>query len=101
MLSTYALNGLREYVKSTLAYAKYKIGSTYYQEKLTDVTVRSDGKVRVEFTINPTVKGEIKIAEVQLYNTAGQLWWSKTESITRKTSQEGIYYRVTINITEE
>lgn len=94
MLSTYALNGLREYVKSTLAYAKYKIGSTYYQEKLTDVTVRSDGKVRVEFTINPTVKGEIKITEVQL-------WWNKVESITRKTSQEGIYYRVTISITEE
>ena len=30
MLSTYALNGLREYVKSTLAYAKYKIGSFYF-----------------------------------------------------------------------
>ena len=101
MLSSEALKGLREYVKSTVAYAKYKIGSTYYQEQLTDITIKSDGKVRVEFTINPTVKGEIKITEVQLYNTAGQLWWSKSESITRKTSQEGIYYRVTITISEE
>ena len=44
---------------------------------------------------------EVKVTEVQLYSTSGELWWSKAENITKKSKKEGIYYRVTINILEE
>ena len=40
------------------------------------------------------------MTEVQLWNTSGELWLSKTENISRKDSQEGIFYRFTIDITE-
>lgn len=101
MLSAAALNGFRNHVKNTVAYAKYKIGSTYYESKITDITISNDGKVKIEFTLNPSVSGEVKVTEVQLYNTSGELWWNKTENLTKKSRQEGIYYRVTINILEE
>lgn len=49
MLSAAALAGFRNYVKNTVAYAKYKIGSTYYRSEITDITISSDGKVKIEF----------------------------------------------------
>ena len=101
MLSAAALAGFRNYVKNTVAYAKYKIGSTYYRSEITDITISSDGKVKIEFILNPSESGEVKVTEVQLYSTSGELWWSKVENITKNSNKEGIYYRVTINILEE
>ena len=80
---------------------KYKIGSTYYRAEITDITINGDGKVKIETVLNPPVSGEVKVTEVQVYNTSGELWWSKAENITKKAKKEGIYYRVTINILEE
>ena len=78
-----------------------KYGSTYYRSEITDITISSDGKVKIEFILNPSVSGEVKVTEVQLYSTSGEFWWSKAENITKKSKKEGIYYRVTINILEE
>ena len=71
MLSAAALTGFRNHVKNTVAYAKYKIGSTYYRSEITDITISSDGKVKIEFILNPSVSGEVKVTEVQLYSTGG------------------------------
>ena len=71
------------------------------QSEITDITISSDGKVKIEFILNPSVSGEVKVTEVQLYSTSRELWWSKAENITKKSKKEGIYYRVTINILEE
>lgn len=101
MLTTAALNGFKDHVKRTVAYAKYKVGSTYYDAKITDIYVKKDGKVAIDFTIDHPTSGNIKVTEVQLYNTSGILWCSKTENIERKSSQSGIFYRFTINIYEE
>lgn len=101
MLSATALAGFRNHVKNTVSYARYKIGSVYYRSEITDITIGKDGKVKIEFTLNPSASGDVKVTEVQLYNTSGELWWSKAENITKKSKKEGIYYRVTINILEE
>ena len=47
MLSAAALAGFRNYVKNTVAYAKYKIGSTYYRSEISDITISSDGQVKI------------------------------------------------------
>lgn len=101
MLTATALTGFRNHVKTTVAYIKYKIGSIYYRAEITDITINGDGKVKIETVLNPPVSGEVKVTEVQVYNTSGELWWSKAENITKKAKKEGIYYRVTINILEE
>ena len=100
MLTADALTGFKEHVKKVVAYAMYKVGSTYYRADVTNIYIDSGGKVAVEFVIDHIVSGDITVTEVQLWNTSGKLWLSKTENISRKDSQEGIFYRFTIDITE-
>lgn len=100
MLTAEAFNGFKEYVKRTVAYARYKVGSTYYQTNLTKVYTDSGGKVSIEFQAGNEVSGNITVTEVQLFNTSGNLWLSKTESLQRKSTQEAIWYRFTIDIQE-
>lgn len=100
MLTTDAMNGFKDHVKKTVSNALYKINSSYYRAAITDIYVDSTGKVAIDFTIDPTMSGTVKITEVQLYNRSGKLWLTKTENITRKSTQEGVFYRFTIEITE-
>lgn len=99
-LTAAAIEGYKEYTKKTIAYAQYKVGSTYYRTNITSVFIQSDGKVAVDFLIDHTVPGDINIVEVQLYDTSSRLWLSKPENILRKNVQEGILYRFTFTIQE-
>lgn len=101
MLTTNALNSLRNHLKNSIAYAKYKVGSTYYKAQIETAEVLADGRIAVTFIIDHTVAGNITVTEVQLYDHSGVLWASKAESITRKDAQEGILYRFRFTIQEE
>lgn len=100
MLTTTALTALKNCIKNNIAYARYKVGSTYYRSEITDAYIMDDGRVAVTFLIDHTLSGNITITEVQLCDHNGSQWAKKTESITRKATQEGILYRFTFTITE-
>ena len=101
MLTSSALNSLRNHLKNSIAYARYKVGSTYYQAEIQAAEVLADGRIAVTFIIDHTVAGNITVTEVQLFDHNGTLWASKAESITRKDAQEGILYRFRFTIIEE
>lgn len=98
MLTTAAINSFKTHIDRTIAYAKYKIGSTYYQMPIHKREILSDGRVAVYFTINTT--GAATISEVQLYDTSGQLWASKSENVVVASVQNGVLYRFTFSIQE-
>lgn len=100
LLTSKAIEGFRSYVKRTVSYAKYKIGSTYYKVKIDNITVDSTGVVRISFMINPDVSGNVKITEVQLYDDNNDLWFTKPVSLDMSTVAEGFYYLVKFHITE-
>ncbi len=100
MLTSNALTGFKNYVKRTVAYAKYKIGSSYYRAELTNVEVDSAGKIRIEFVMDPQIAGSVTITAVQLYDAENNLWLETAANVTRKSTQEGVFYRFTINIYE-
>lgn len=100
MLSEFALNSIRTHLKNSIAYAKYRVGSTYYQADIEDAAILDDGRVSITFIIDHTVAGDITVTEVQLYDSSGNLWASKAESILRQAVQEGILYRFSFTITE-
>jgi len=100
MLTTTALTALKECFTENISYAKFKIGSTYYQTPIQSAEILADGRVAITFLIDHTVSGNITVTEVQLYDYSGRLWASKVESITRKAVQEGILYRFAFTITE-
>ena len=100
MLTNNALNSLRNHLKNNIAYARYKVGSTYYQAEIQTAEVLADGRIAVTFIIDHTIAGNVTVTEVQLYDHNGQLWASKSESITRSAVQEGILYRFRFSVTE-
>lgn len=98
MLTTAAINSFKTHIDRTIAYAKYKIGDTYYQVPIHKRETLSDGRVAVYFTINTTGAGTI--TEVQLYDTSSQLWASKSENVVVASVQNGVLYRFAFSIQE-
>lgn len=101
MLTTHALDSLRKYLKNSIAYARYKVGNTYYDAEIQTAEVLNDGRVSITFVIDHTVAGNITVTEVQLYDRNGKMWANKAESITRRDAQEGVLYRFRFTIVEE
>lgn len=100
MFTENAMLGFKKYIQRTVAYAQYKVGSTYYRTDIKKIEINKDGKVEIDFIVDHTLPGDIKITEVQLYDNESKLWLSKPESITRKARQEGVFYRFTIDVRE-
>lgn len=101
MLTNDALGSLRNHLKNSIAYARYKVGSSYYKADIETAEILADGRIAVTFIIDHTVAGNITVTEVQLFDHNGVLWASKAESITRQDAQEGILYRFRFTIQEE
>lgn len=95
-----ALNAVREFVRSNIAYAKYKVGSTYYRAEIIEKELLADGRISITFLIDHTVAGNITVTEVQLFNHSDVRWAYKAVSITRRDAQEGILYRCRFTVTQ-
>lgn len=99
MLTSAALTGYRNYTKRVVSYAKYKIGSTYYESKIESVKTLPSGIVEISFMIE-LESGSGTVSEVQLYNTDNELWLSKAESLKLSDVSEGFLYVVRLDIKE-
>ena len=97
MLTSAALTGYRNYTKRVVSYAKYKIGSTYYESRIESVKTLSSGIVEISFMIE-LESGSGTVSEVQLYNTDNELWLSKAESLKLSDVSEGFLYVVRLDI---
>lgn len=100
MLTDTALQSMRNHLKNAIAYAMYKVGESYYRAEIQDASLLTDGRIAITFIIDHTIAGNMTVTEVQLYDHNGQMWASKSESITRSAVQEGILYRFRFSVTE-
>ena len=91
LLTSAAIQGYRDYTKRRIAYAKYKVGSTYYKVPIESVTTTSDGMLEIAFKIELS-SGSGEVSEVQLYDTDNQLWLSKAERLKMDSVAEGFSY---------
>ena len=101
LLTSKAIQGYRDYTKRTIAYAKYKIGSTYHKTKIESVDLTGDGLVEIAFKIETATTGAAKVTEIQLYDTNNELWLSKQESLKMDSVAEGFYYVCQLEISEK
>lgn len=99
LLTNAAIQGYRDYTRRIIAYARFKIGSTYYKSLIESVEMTSGGTVEIAFKIE-LASGAGEVTEVQLYDTDNQLWFSKTERLKMDSVAEGFLYVVQLNITE-
>lgn len=86
------LTAKRNEIKNDVSYARYKVGSTWYQAAIQNAQVLNDGRVEVTFLIDHTVSGNITVTGVELYDHNGVRIGSKNVSITRADATEGILY---------
>lgn len=86
------LDGKRKQIGNDVAYARYKVGNTWYKADIQKAEVLNDGRVEVTFVIDHTVSGNITVTGVELYDHNGARIGSKTVSITRADATEGILY---------
>lgn len=100
MLTVTAIEGYKYYTEQTIDHAQYRIGSTWYNVAVSRKERMPDGRVAVYFPIIPAAS-TVTISGVRLYDTKGNLWAEKTESIKLASAQEGVLYRFTFDIHEE
>jgi hypothetical protein len=102
LLQPTAIQGYKEYTRVTIAYARYKVGGTYYRVPDANLTKSylPDGRLAVSLLIDHTVPGNITIKEIQLFDTNNNLWLVKPENIMREDVTAGVLYRFTFDFTE-
>lgn len=86
------LAGEREKIKQSIAYARYKVGNTWYKGKIEKADVLPDGRIEAVFLIDHTVSGNITITEVELCDFNGKRIGNRTVNIERKNVTEGVLY---------
>jgi hypothetical protein len=101
MLTPEALNDIKEFTLNRIAYARYKIGSTYYNAIINDKEITAGGVVRVQFPIIPQAPATVRVTEAQLINTNSKVWAIQAVSIDIETVQTGILYWFEFNVEEK
>ena len=100
MLDETGFVALRNYIKRRVAYAQYRVGSTWYKTTLSDVTINSEGRVRVQLNVNAE-ESSIRVNRVELYNTEAQLWAHQDCDLPLKQGQTGIFFWFDFTFREE
>ena len=97
MLTKAAIDGYKEYTRADIAYARYKIGDSYYRAEIQSKEYLADGRLAVKILIDHPAPGNLTISEIQLFDTNNNLWLSKPENIMREDVTAGILYRLTFD----
>lgn len=100
ILKAKAIESFKKHIERNTAYAKYKIGNTYYKVPIHRRERLPDGKIAVFFEIEPNAPSAVYITEVQIYDTDNELWASKTENIEIESVQDGALYRFAFDFKE-
>lgn len=100
MIDPYGFADLRNYIKRRLSYARYRIGSTYYQAEINDISVQADNTVRVVLDISPPETG-VTVSRIELYNTDSQLWAHQDCRISIGEGQTSILFWFDFTIVEQ
>ncbi|CCJ32901.1 hypothetical protein [Caloramator australicus] len=98
MLTSNALQKLKDFIRDNVSYGKYRIGTTYYQVPIHNIEIVDD-KVNIYLLLDNTITGTVTINQFQLYDKDNNLFAEKTESITKNDTQ-GILVKFSITVQE-
>ena len=100
MLTESAIRGFKEHTRVDIEKARYKVGGTYYDAVIQSKEYMSDGRLAVKILVEPPGNNTVTVSEIQIYDTAGNLWLKKAENIVRESVSTGILYRFTFDFKE-
>lgn len=94
-----AYKGLVSHTHKEIASAKYKIGGKYYEATISSIEEK-DNLLEFYLQFNPSIESEVTITEIALYDTSGEVFYSKAENIKFSPLNEGVMVKLTINFME-
>lgn len=97
MIQNAAFQDIRAYMKKRLSYAQYRVGTVWYRAEITDISILSNGTVRVK--IDKAASG-ITINRVAVYNSIGEQWAYQDCNIQVSGDQTGFLFWFDFTITE-
>lgn len=102
MLTQAAIRGFKEHTRVDIDRARYKVGNgnTYHDAKILSKEYLGDDRLAVKLLIEPPESGTVTVTEIQLFDTANNLWLSKQENVVREDVTAGILYRFTFDFKE-
>ena len=100
MIDGAGFEDLRRYITKRVSYARYRVGSTWYETYLSKVKILSNGTVRVQININ-SGGSAITVNRVELYSTDRQLWAYQNVNIGLAANQTGILFWFDFTLREE
>lgn len=86
------LTSKRKQISTDFAYARYKVGNSWYKANIEKAEVLPNGRVEVTFIIDHTVTGNITVTSIELYDHNDVRIGYRPVSITRGDATEGILY---------
>ena len=99
MIDAAGLADYKNFTKNRIAYARYRVGSTFTQVYLSSCEILNTGIVRAQLNIN-SGGSPMTVNRVELWNSAGELFAHEDVSITINSGQTGILYWFDFNIKE-
>lgn len=100
MIDVAGFEDFRKFLKRRLAYARYRVGSTFYKTTISTITIFDDGKVRVTVNVNAN-NNSIRVNRVELYNTDAQLFAHQDCDLPLAQGQTGIFFWFDFTFREE
>ena len=93
------LNGLREHVADMVAYARYRIGSTWYRAEIYSKGVQSNGAVHVAFYIQASSSVTTPANRFRLYDSNGTILAERSETVSFDVTVSRMLYRFKFGVT--
>jgi hypothetical protein len=97
MIQQAAFQDFRNYIKKRLSYAQYRVGTTWYRAEITDISILSNGIVRVK--IDKAATG-VTINRVAVYSSIGEQWAYQDCNIVVNADQTGFLFWFDFTISE-
>ena len=98
MLTSFAFDDFRTFIKNKIWKAQYRIGSTWYDAIISGIDILNSGIVRVRIPISPGMSCVINGA--RLISTSNEVWCEKAISVTIDDAQVSLLEWFEFNITE-
>lgn len=98
-LTAAAIQGYKQYTVDTVVSGRYRVGSTYYPLTILSKEILPNGKMLIRVQCDHSSEGNIIITEIQLYDRAGQLWYTDTVNYSLAAVLQSLRYRLDIEFT--
>jgi hypothetical protein len=95
MMDSAAYRDYRNYTAKRVAYARFRVGSTWTRAQISNISILDDGTVRIKI---PLPVSNATVNRVEIFNSDGERWDGQDCKLEITAQEEGYFwYDITIS----